>query len=143
MTSLSGRTALLARPDASGREKPLAANLTQLIVVVAVAPPPTGYLVDQYLAAAETIGIRAAIAINKVDLPDNPDDPVLERMAYYAHIGYPLIRVTAKREHGLDDLIARLRNQTSILVGQSGVGKCRGSMLLQKFIVKKLCSDDP
>ena len=123
VTALSERTTVLARPDYAGRDKPLAANLTQLVVVVAVEPAPSGYLVDQYLAAAEILGIRAAIAVNKVDLLDNPAYPRLDRLGGYETIGYPVIRVTARKTHGLDALIIRLRNETSILVGQSGVGK--------------------
>jgi len=123
VTALSERTTVLARPDYAGRDKPLAANLTQLVVVVAVEPAPSGYLVDQYLAAAETLGIRAAIAVNKVDLLQSPSDSRLDRLAGYEAIGYPVIRVTARQAHGLDALITRLRNETSILVGQSGVGK--------------------
>ena len=123
VTAVSERTTVLARPDYAGRDKPLAANLTQLVVVVAVEPAPSGYLVDQYLAAAETLGIRAAIAVNKVDLLQSPADPRLDRLAGYETIGYPVIRVTAREAHGLDALITRLRNETSILVGQSGVGK--------------------
>jgi ribosome biogenesis GTPase len=123
VTAVSERTTVLARPDYAGRDKPLAANLTQLVVVVAVEPAPSGYLVDQYLAAAETLGIRAAIAVNKVDLLQSPADPRLDRLAGYETIGYPVIRVTARKAHGLDALVTRLRNETSILVGQSGVGK--------------------
>ena len=52
VTALLDRRSVLARPDYAGRDKPLAANLTQLVVVVAPEPAPTGYLVDQYLVAA-------------------------------------------------------------------------------------------
>ena len=46
-----------------------------------------------------------------------------ERFAHYEDIGYPVIQISAKTEHGLDPLLEHLRDQTSILVGQSGVGK--------------------
>jgi len=130
-TALLERTSVLARPDYAGRDKPLAANLTQLVVVVAPEPPPTGYLVDQYLVAAETIGIRVLIAVNKSDLLSAPDDPRLGHIPDYAAIGYPIIEVTARTPGGLAPLANRLRGQTSILVGQSGVGK---SSLVQALL---------
>ncbi len=123
VTALVDRSTVLSRPDHAGRDKPLAANLTQLVIVVAPQPAPTGYLVDQYLAAAESIGIRALIAINKADLLGADQQALLRQLLEYEDIGYPLIQVAAKQSLGLDLLTARLRNETSILVGQSGVGK--------------------
>ncbi|VAX11845.1 Ribosome small subunit biogenesis RbfA-release protein RsgA [hydrothermal vent metagenome] len=122
--ALLDRTSILARPDYSGREKPLAANITQLVVVLASEPAPSEYLLDQYLVTAETIGVKAVIAFNKVDLLNKDQANALnKRFELYKTIGYPLIRISAKFEHGLDPLIDRLRGETSILVGQSGVGK--------------------
>jgi ribosome biogenesis GTPase len=124
VTARLERTAALARPDYSGRDKALAANLTQLVVVIAPRPEPNEYLVDQYLAAAELIGVGALVAINKIDLVDGVADEVLRaRFAHYARIGYPLVAVSARRAHGLEPLTALLSGQVSVLVGQSGVGK--------------------
>jgi len=79
---------------------------------------------DQYLLAAERIGVRGLICLNKADLLDEDGrSRFRERFAHYEHIGYPVIQISAKTEHGLDPLLERLRDQTSILVGQSGVGK--------------------
>lgn len=122
--ALQPRSSVLSRPDYSGREKPLAANISQLVIVLAPRPEPTGYLTDQYLVAAELIGIGALIALNKSDLLSGEEkDRFRQQFAHYESIGYPLIQVSAKREHGLDPLIERLKQHTSILVGQSGVGK--------------------
>lgn len=124
VTALLKRETVLARPDYSGREKPLAANISQLVVVLAPRPEPSEYLLDQYLVTAETIGVKTLIAFNKIDLLDEPARAALDRrFALYETIGYPLIRISARFEHGLDPLIERLKDQTSILVGQSGVGK--------------------
>jgi ribosome biogenesis GTPase len=115
---------VLSRPDYSGREKPLAANLTQLVVVLAPRPEPSGYLLDQYLVTAELIQLKPLIAINKIDLLEEAAlSGFLDGFSHYAAIGYPLVQISAKREHGLDALIERLKLETSILVGQSGVGK--------------------
>lgn len=124
VTALLPRDSMLSRPDYSGQEKPLVANISQLVVVLAPRPEPSGYLLDQYLVAAETIRVKPLITINKVDLlGDDSRTEFLRRFEPYRSIGYALIEVSAKLEHGLDALIERLRGETSILVGQSGVGK--------------------
>ncbi len=124
VTALLPRGSVLSRPDYSGRDKPLAANLTQLVIVLAPKPEPSGYLLDQYLVTAELIRVRPLIAINKIDLLEGEAlERFLSRFAHYPAMGYDLVQVSAKREHGLDELIEHLKRETSILVGQSGVGK--------------------
>jgi ribosome biogenesis GTPase len=124
VTARMDRSSTLSRPDYAGRDKAIAANITQVVVVVAARPEPNEYLVDQYLVAAELIGVAALIALNKIDLVDGAErDALLDRLAPYPTIGYPLATVSAKRAQGLAPLTERLRGHTSILVGQSGVGK--------------------
>jgi ribosome biogenesis GTPase len=124
VTALLPRSSVLSRPDYSGREKPLAANLTQLVIVLAPIPEPSGYLLDQYLVTAELIQVKPLIAINKIDLLErNELHNFLAGFAHYGTIGYTMVEVSAKQEHGLDQLIGRLKRETSILLGQSGVGK--------------------
>jgi ribosome biogenesis GTPase len=124
VTALLPRQSVLSRPDFSGQEKPLAANINQLVVVLAPRPEPSGYLLDQYLVTAETIGVEALIALNKIDLLQGEQKmEFVQAFEPYTVIGYPLVEVSAKQEHGLDGLIERLKQKTSILVGQSGVGK--------------------
>ncbi len=129
VTALLPRDSTLSRPDYSGRDKPLAANISRLVVVLAPEPEPSEYLLDQYLVATEQIAteqnrVQALIALNKIDLLQGEDEArFLRRFAHYEAIGYPLIAVSARREHGLDALVDALKGQTAILVGQSGVGK--------------------
>lgn len=124
VTARLDRRSALTRPDYSGKEKALAANVTQLVIVLAPEPEPTGFLIDQYLVATEQLGVDAIICLNKADLLDaGAWQDFRDRFAHYEDIGYPIIGVSAKREHGLDPLLERLKDQTSILVGQSGVGK--------------------
>ncbi len=124
VTARLERTSVLARPDYSGRKKPLAANLTLLVIVVAPEPAPSEYLLDQYLVTAETIGVPALIAINKIDLiTGESGEQFNQRIQLYQDIGYPVERICAHTKHGLDPMIKRLQGETSILVGQSGVGK--------------------
>jgi ribosome biogenesis GTPase len=124
VTALLPRVSVLSRPDYSGKEKPLAANIDLLVIVLAPRPEPSGYLLDQYLITAETIGIQALIAINKIDLlQGDTRREFVKEFDHYSRIGYPLVEISAKQEHGLDKLIEWLNGKTSILVGQSGVGK--------------------
>ncbi|MEW8309029.1 MAG: small ribosomal subunit biogenesis GTPase RsgA [gamma proteobacterium symbiont of Ctena orbiculata] len=124
VTALQPRSSVLSRPDYSGRHKPLAANITQLVIVLAPKLEPSGYLLDQYLVTAETIGIPPLIAINKIDLLGGGlEHEFMRRFESYRSIGYTVIGVSAKREHGLDLLIDNLKDKTSIMLGQSGVGK--------------------
>jgi len=132
VSALLARATVLARPDYSGREKPLATNIDQLVIVIAPEPEPSGFLVDQYLVTAETIGVAPVLAINKADLLQGEAlAGFFHRFAHYRAIGYPLILVSARSEHGLDPLLAQLSGRTNILVGQSGVGK---SSLVQALL---------
>jgi len=124
VTALLPRDSVLSRPDYSGRDKPLVANITQLVVVLAPEPQPTGYLTDQYLVAAERFGVTAIIALNKADLlTEDQWQAFHQTFAHYEKIGYPVLRISAKQNNGLAPLQEHLQHQTSILVGQSGVGK--------------------
>ncbi|MBK1700535.1 ribosome small subunit-dependent GTPase A [Thiococcus pfennigii] len=124
VTALQPRRTLLSRPDHAGRARALAANLDQLVIVLAPRPEPSPYLLDQYLVAAELIGVRALIAVTKMDLIDDGERPTFEqRFAHYGALGYPLLWLSLRRDATLAPLVAALRGHTSILVGQSGVGK--------------------
>lgn len=124
VVAVQPRQTALTRPDYAGKEKAIAANISQLVVVLAPHPEPTGHLLDQYLVAAERIGVAGLICLNKSDLLDDPARRAFRlRFAHYEAIGYPVIQISAKTEHGLDPLLECLRGRTSILVGQSGVGK--------------------
>ncbi|MYM31565.1 ribosome small subunit-dependent GTPase A [Duganella sp. CY15W] len=117
------RKTLLYRSD-QYKSKLLAANLTQLFIVVATEPGFTDDLVSRALVAAEAAGIKAHLILNKTDvaaaLPRTR-----ERVAPYAALGYPVHEVSATAQP--EDTIATLRpllaGQSSILIGQSGMGK--------------------
>ncbi len=81
-------------------------------------------LLDQYLIVCEFQEIAPLIVLNKVDLLDDESrQRTDELIGIYKAIGYEIIEVSAEEKTGLDTLRARLRDETSILVGQSGVGK--------------------
>lgn len=123
VTAVEERSTLLSRPDYGGHDKPIAANLTQLVIVAAANPPPTGYLLDQYLVAAEHFGLRAVFVLNKADLLDDEHRELLEQFDSYKQIGYKVLRISTKQHVGEAALQELLKDESSILVGQSGVGK--------------------
>lgn len=117
------RASLLYRSD-QYKSKLLAANVTQLFIVVATEPGFTDDLVSRALVAANAAGIAAHLLLNKVDLTAGLD-AARRRMQLYADIGYPVHEVSAKSqpEQTLATLKPLLAGQSTILIGQSGMGK--------------------
>ncbi len=112
------RTTLLYRSDAY-RQKLIAANVTQVIVVAASTPEVHEDLVNRCLAAAEHGGMSALIVFNKCDLPLSA--AARTGMELYARLGYRLLTLSAKTD--VAPLVPHLEHHISVLVGQSGVGK--------------------
>jgi ribosome biogenesis GTPase len=124
ITAVAPRSSSLERPDVHGNLRPIAVNLDRLVVVVATRPDFSEAMIDRYLVAAELAGIPAALLLNKTDLLDDAGlASATARLADYARIGYPVWQASCKREHGLDALREALAESSSLLVGQSGVGK--------------------
>lgn len=115
---VSPRHSLLYRSNAY-RSKLLAANITQLVIVLATQPSFYETLLNRCLIAAEVIGIRTLIVLNKCDLDENDD--ALAALQHYQALGYPLQRLSARED--INPLRSWLTGQRSLLVGQSGMGK--------------------
>ncbi len=118
------RSSLLQRPNNFGELKPVAANIDKIIIII--APKPTAYanLIDRYLVAAENSKLSPLLLLNKADLLEGEDQQHLESLLkHYATIGYQTLKVSSKSGLGLDALQNALERETSIFVGQSGVGK--------------------
>jgi ribosome biogenesis GTPase len=114
----------LRRPDKSGRLRTVAANIDQVVIVIAPLPEAHANLIDRYLVATENLGAEATLLLNKSDLLRDPAlrarmDTLLEP---YAPLGYRVLESCA-REGALPRLREILAGRRSILVGQSGVGK--------------------
>lgn len=124
VVAVSERRSLLTRRDYSGQPRPVASNLDAVAVIMAPLPEPSEYLIDRYLVAIAAIGAQALLVLNKVDLLDGPALAALcDRLAPYREIGYSVLLASSRTEHGLDALRGWLRGRTSLLAGQSGVGK--------------------
>jgi len=62
------RSSILERPDNFGNLKAVAANIDQMLIVIACEPEPQPNLIDRYLVAAELMNIRPVLVLNKADL---------------------------------------------------------------------------
>ena len=128
----SGRTDTLARivaieeratvlrrtaDDTDPAERVVVANADQLVVVTAVTDPEpvTGFL-DRCLVAAYAGGLQPLLCLTKTDL--GSPQALLDRYA-----GLEVEAIAMSREAPLDELLERLEDRMSVLVGQSGVGK--------------------
>jgi ribosome biogenesis GTPase / thiamine phosphate phosphatase len=121
VVSLCPRISVLARKHGQGEEKPVAANITQLVIVIAPEPEIVWPLLDSYLIMASRLQLRALIILNKTDLPC---DPLKNRwLTDYAPLGYPYIFTQKEPQLGYESLLKALNHQVSVFVGQSGVGK--------------------
>jgi ribosome biogenesis GTPase len=120
---IAERTTLLYRSD-QYKSKLLAANISRLFIVIATEPGFTDDLVSRALVACEAAGIEAHLILNKVDVQEGLAR-ARERAALYTGMGYPLHEVSAKAdpEGTVATLAPLLAGQSSILIGQSGMGK--------------------
>jgi ribosome biogenesis GTPase / thiamine phosphate phosphatase len=120
IVSRHNRQSILGRPDINGNIKPIAANITQIIIVIAPLPEISWSLLDSYLVMAEHLKIHPYILLNKTDLGCDDIEKTLYK--YYEPLGYPIL-LTNKTVEEDKALQKSLNNQINVLVGQSGVGK--------------------
>lgn len=120
---IAERTTLLYRSD-QYKSKLLAANISRLFIVIATEPGFADDLVSRSLVACEAAGIEAHLILNKTDVTDLLPR-ARERAAHYARLGYPVHEVSAQAQP--DETVAILKpllaGQSSIFIGQSGMGK--------------------
>ena len=116
--SIAPRSTLLYRSDAF-KQKLIAANVTQLIIVVATEPSFNDELLARCLLAGHDQNLDILIVLNKCDLPQI--EAARAQLAPYGKIGYRVLELSAKQD--VAPLLPYLQGHTSVLVGQSGMGK--------------------
>ena len=117
--ALKPRETLLYRKDMF-RQKLIAANVTQIIMVVASEPSFSIELVYRALIAAQAENIRVLIILNKCDL-DAKKEAALAQLKPIKTLAYEILELSALEN--CDALLPFLDGQKSVLVGQSGMGK--------------------
>jgi ribosome biogenesis GTPase len=129
VTAVLARDSCLYRTNLRADEEPVVANLTLMLVTLAPLPVPDLFVIDRYLAAAASAGIRATLVLNKSEL-SWPAELAAE-MAAYQKVGYTHLPVSVKTNAGVDALRAACAGDIAVFVGQSGVGK---SSLISRLV---------
>lgn len=122
--AMKDRDNLFYRQVAEGKSKPVAANIDLVLVVFALVPEPHTSLIDRYLVALDAMGLPAALVLNKQDLLSPSNTAEFDKvLSIYSSLGYPAVAVSATEGTGLAALQELLAGKTTVVVGQSGVGK--------------------
>lgn len=117
------RRNLLYRQD-DIRTKSFAANLDQVLVLVAAEPVFSETQLARALVAAHAEGIPVLVALNKRDLGP-AFDTAWERLAPYRHMGETVLPLSLRHDDdpGLAELQQRLQGRCTLVLGPSGAGK--------------------
>ena len=111
----------------------IAANVDQAFLLVTVNHPQTSTtFIDRFLASAEAYSVPVVLVFNKTDLLTE-DELEYQKMMIdlYETVGYSCVAISAERGDGIDDLLGLLEGKTTLLSGNSGVGK---STLINKIV---------
>ena len=102
----------------------LAANLDNAMLICTVSNPKTSTgFIDRFLITAEAYGIPAQLVINKMDAYTSSDLAEVKQLEKTYGSFYPVFKVSVKEGQGIDQLLAFLKDSTTLLAGHSGVGK--------------------
>jgi len=101
--------------------RPKVSNIDQILICVSCAPPADLMLVDKLIISAKQNKIDAVLVITKNDILDEIFIEDIKNQ--YKDLGIKIISLSAKTEDNLKTLKTILKNKTSALAGQSGVGK--------------------
>jgi ribosome biogenesis GTPase len=119
ISSLELRRSLLYRSD-HFKQKLIAANVTQVIIVVATEPAFSDELITRCIVAAESQEIKVLIVLNKCDLLEKVALATTTLTPFQA-LGYLVLPLCARNDGA--SLLPYLAGHTSLLIGQSGMGK--------------------
>ncbi len=103
----------------------IASNIDQAMLIVTVRMPDVKLgFIDRFLLMTQPYDIPVTIVINKKDLLDAEDMELCEAISsIYTNIGYKVMLVSALTGEGIDLLKNELKEKTTLVSGQSGVGK--------------------
>jgi ribosome biogenesis GTPase len=109
----------------------LASNVDLVLCMTSTASPPfRPRFIDRLILEADYSEVPVAIICNKYDISgDDPD--VEERLEDFVRIDIPVFRISAKTGEGIEEFLRFIKGKTSVITGQSGVGK---STLIKRMI---------
>ncbi len=111
----------------------IAANVDLAVLVVTVAHPETSTtFIDRFLASAEAYRVPVLLCFNKTDMLTEEERRYQDAIqTLYGQLNYPCVSCSALTGEGIDTLLGHLRGKTTLLSGNSGVGK---STLLNRLV---------
>lgn len=127
ITALAPRRNYMIRraSNLSKESQIIAANIDQAFIMLSVKMPETPVeFIDRFLATAEAYRIPAALIINKSDLYGPEEQAFAEKLqSVYGSIGYETWIVSVEKNENLEPVRAALAGRTTLVAGNSGVGK--------------------
>jgi ribosome biogenesis GTPase / thiamine phosphate phosphatase len=103
----------------------LAANIDKAFLMITISMPETSLeFTDRFLLTAEAYHIPVILLINKTDLLTGTSLDFMHSVAeIYRHAGYTCLEISVKNGTGLQAVMDSMKDKTSLLAGNSGVGK--------------------
>ena len=118
------------------RTKSFAANLDQVLILMAAEPEFSENQLTRALIAAEATGIRPVIALNKSDLTE-PFGRAWAKLAPYRAMGYQMLSLAIKPkaeddpgQTSVHSLMPLMQGKKTLVLGPSGAGKSSLTNLL-------------
>jgi len=105
--------------------RPPIANIDQAIIVASVLEPDFNpLLLDRFLVLIESMDIEPLIVLTKMDLLNEEERSNIKSYKRdYEQLGYQVIIGSSKEEASLDEVSSYINGKTTVIAGQSGVGK--------------------
>ena len=122
LVAIEPRENLFFRSD-EWRTKQFAANVDQMLLVVAVKPTFSDDLLGRALAGAWAADVEPVIILNKIDLIEGLE-VARQRLEPYRKLGVKIIELSAHQTPDVQSTLTEpLRGKTTLLLGQSAMGK--------------------
>ena len=127
ITSIEDRKNYIIRksPNLSKQSHIIAANVDQAFLVVTINRPVTSTtFIDRFLASAEAYRVPVVLLFNKTDALEDEEREYQQMMIdLYETVGYQCLAISAANGSGMDKVREVLAGKTTVLSGNSGVGK--------------------
>jgi ribosome biogenesis GTPase / thiamine phosphate phosphatase len=129
-------------PRMKSQQHIVAANVDQCLLIATLREPRTSPgFIDRFLVACEMYHVKAAVLFNKADIYRKKEQEQFEKLkAVYEPIGYAVYLLSIKNGEGVNEVISRLKDKTTLVSGHSGVGK--SSFINVVFPEKNLRTQD-
>ena len=103
------------------KKKVVVSNIDALAIMASSKPKISKTLVDKWLALSHINQLKPLVIFNKCDREDF--DEIKSDISLYRNLDIECFEVSAKYNHGIQELKQALTKQSIALVGLSGVGK--------------------